>query len=329
MNDRADRTRSVLIPTEKCWTSAAGLASGLDANQRSCRAPSEFAAMPLSCDLFQITPSDRRVEPPPARRGAFTLIELLVVIAIIAILAGLLLPVLGRAKEKARDIQCRNGLHQIQLAAQLYADDFQNTFWNLGLGVIPNGGRWTLNLLKPDDVNAYWALGYYNYFKNRKVFGCPNVGKFVDRWWEEGLQAWPLRFWATSGYSMMRTLLVPYDGLNSQYGRGASGPLKLSSYPSPSSTLFCQDGAEQASEGSGDSLGKFPGDSEVLTEWKPGGRWATQYGLDMRNGWWRHNRGCNTVWVTGNVSKIKYVKETIGIDYHYYTGERPDVMPNF
>ncbi len=105
--------------------------------------------------------------------------------------------------------------------------------------------------------------------------------------------------------------------------------LKLSSYLSPGTTIFCQDGAEQASESSGDSLGKFPGASEVLTEWKPGGRWATQYGLDMRNGWWRHNRGCNTVWVTGNVSKIKYVKETIGIDYHYYTGERPDVMPNF
>ena len=93
--------------------------------------------------------------------------------------------------------------------------------------------------------------------------------------------------------------------------------------------IFCQDGTEQASEGAEDCLGMFPGATEVLSSWKAGGGWAAQYGMDMRPGWWRHNRGCDTVWVTGTVSKIKYVKETIGIDYRYYTGERPVVMPNF
>jgi prepilin-type N-terminal cleavage/methylation domain-containing protein len=109
---------------------------------------------------------------------AFTLIELLVVIAIIAILAGLLLPALARAKAKGERIACLNNLRQISLFMQLYTDENNDVFpahRNLGL-TGPNAAD------PNPSLTNWWGTSIIGYARNQSnLFHCPSLkGKRVD-----------------------------------------------------------------------------------------------------------------------------------------------------
>jgi prepilin-type N-terminal cleavage/methylation domain-containing protein len=133
------------------------------------------------------------------RRKGFTLIELLVVIAIIAILAGMLLPALAKAKEKAAGTRCMSNSRQIAFAYKFYSDDADNKCVELARAnysvpnpVAPNGGTyvWWPDLLLPQLAG------------NRDIFKCPSVK--VGNGIGIGMNHPDLGFWIPTGNNSLK-----------------------------------------------------------------------------------------------------------------------------
>src|ERR1039457_5576126 len=92
-------------------------------------------------------------------------------------------------------------------------------------------------LRAPSDYDAYWALGYYQYFSGNKTsFGCPD-GKLVDEFRDLGYN-YPHAYWANWPYGMCQYLTTPYNGTGTQYVPNPPGPSKRSAYLRPAATPF-------------------------------------------------------------------------------------------
>ena len=213
-------------------------------------------------------------------RKSFTLIELLVVIAIIAILAGMLLPALNKAREKARQVSCVSNLKQIGLFCVNYADD--NLDHCPTYAVLPS--------------NNWWYERLYPY--SNKIFSR----KFSGAGWSVTLPANPEcpSMWADLGklikpvneiYNPNGTPFHGGYGMNMWTGYNGSWPVcKLAKFKNPSTKFFV-----------GDVYNGRVIVDDILYGENYWGDATTPWGAATR-----HNNSMNILYIDGHVGSMAY-----------------------
>lgn len=217
-------------------------------------------------------------------RKGFTLIELLVVIAIIAILAGMLLPALGKAKAKAKAISCINNLKQTGLAMIMYSDENE--------GSIPRG-------------NGHpWFLVYMDYmpeggseenFSGIRIYKCPSYPNKDPK--KRQVITYSVNAWKFSS---------PTDMVGSEQ----VGPSKITAFQEPASSIHIGDN----SAGSWRPI--VTGIRDAVTNlndvWSPGhlpyNPQTSRLSNERRLAAQRHNQGANYVYLDGHAEFTPSIK---------------------
>jgi len=210
-------------------------------------------------------------------RRAFTLVELLVVVAIIAILAGMLLPALGKAKAKAKAIKCLNNLRQIGLAMTLYAGEHEDH--------IPRGGaeRWFFVFMPylPEG-------GTTNDFRNIEIFKCPSYP--LTKRLERQVISYVVNAWR-------------FRSTEDTVGYQQVGPSKITAFQEPSNSVYVLDSEDGSWRPIIDGLGDPHTDTWLNDVWRrshlpygPRGQLSSERRVSAD----RHAQGSNLLYLDGH-----------------------------